>query len=77
MEASSIAQRRIQNTAGYALVVVLVEFIVAGYRVIARQLAAFATARRQAQARRELHRLSDHYLRDIGIDRNQIDRLFR
>ncbi|MGQ0510258.1 MAG: DUF1127 domain-containing protein [Betaproteobacteria bacterium] len=40
-------------------------------------VAAWAQARGKAATRRELHGLSDHTLRDIGLHRSQIDGLFR
>lgn len=40
-------------------------------------VAAWAVARGKAATRRELHGLSDHALRDIGLHRSQIDCLFR
>lgn len=40
-------------------------------------VAAWAEARGKAATRRELHGLSDHTLRDIGLHRSQIDGLFR
>lgn len=47
----------------------------------AQSLFAWAVERmevaRMAAVRRELHRMSDHYLRDIGLTRTDIDRLFR
>lgn len=77
MEASnSIAGRRMRNHAGYALVEGLAELAAAGGRALARMAAAIAERQRRAQARRELHGLSDHFLRDIGLERQQIDRLF-
>jgi uncharacterized protein YjiS (DUF1127 family) len=78
MEAgSSIAVRRVQNRAGYSLVIVLVEIVAAGYRAVARGLAALAAAQRQAQARSELLSMSDRSLKDIGLSRSQIERMFR
>lgn len=77
MEASCTAARRIQSPAGHALVVVLVELLAAGHRAIARGLAAAAAAQRKAQARSELMALSDRSLRDIGLERGQIDRMLR
>lgn len=38
---------------------------------------AWARARGKAATRRELHNLTDHALRDIGLHRSQIDSLFR
>ena len=78
MEASSsLAARRIQGSAGYALVIVLVELAAAGYRALARGLAALTAAQRQAQARSELLTLSDRSLKDIGLSRSDINRMFR
>ena len=42
-----------------------------------KTVAAWAKARGKAATRRELHGLSDHALRDIGLHRSQIDGLFR
>jgi uncharacterized protein YjiS (DUF1127 family) len=44
---------------------------------IARWVRALERARRNAIARRELSRLTDHFLRDVGLERSDIDRLFR
>lgn len=68
--------RRPQDYPGYAMAEILSELVVAGWLALARWIDAAAQAQRRAQARRELHRLSDHALRDIGLDRGQIDRLF-
>ena len=40
-------------------------------------VAAWAEASGKAATRRELHNLSDHALRDIGLHRSQIDALYR
>ena len=40
-------------------------------------LQAYAAARGRAAAARELQRLSDHTLRDIGLHRSQIDAMVR
>jgi uncharacterized protein YjiS (DUF1127 family) len=72
--------RRFPYHPAYALLEELVEWMVSGWRTLsrwsARFSARFAAARRSGQARRELHRLSDRSLRDIGLERDQIDRLF-
>ena len=68
--------RRPQDYPGYAMAEFISGLAVAGWLVLARWIEAAAQARRRAQARRELHRLSDHMLRDIGLERGQIDRLF-
>jgi uncharacterized protein YjiS (DUF1127 family) len=68
--------RRIQYRAGYALVEVLVELMVTGWQALSRWMANAAAARQRRQARLELHQLSDRSLKDIGLERDQIDRLF-
>ena len=68
--------RRPQSYPGYALAEILAELIVAGWRTLARWTSEAEQARQRAKARRELRRLSDHSLRDIGLERGQIDRLF-
>ena len=75
--AGSTLARRIESPAGHTLTVVLVELGAALCRGIVRQLARAAERRRQARARRELRGLSDRFLRDIGLERSDIDRLFR
>ena len=69
--------RRMQYHAGYALVEVLVEWVAAGWQALSRAMAQ-RRRRKAAQRRRgcELRRLSDRMLRDIGLERDQIDRLF-
>ena len=77
MEGSSVTyQSRVRRPAGYALVEILIGCAVAGRRVLSRVVAASGRIRRREQMRRELHRLNDQVLRDIGLDRRQIDRLF-
>ena len=78
MEASSITQaRRMQAQASYALIEMLIELAAAAWHGVSERLAAFNAAQRQARARRELRSLSDHFLKDIGVERNEIDSLFR
>jgi uncharacterized protein YjiS (DUF1127 family) len=77
MESSSAYRgRRPQDYPGYAIAEILAELIAAGWRALLRWSDKAAQASRRARARRELHRLSDHYLRDIGLERGDIDRLF-
>lgn len=73
---SSLAGRRVQSRAGHALVAVLIQVAVAGYRALARGLASLAAAQRQTQARSDLLALSDRSLRDIGLSRAEIERMF-
>lgn len=74
---SSIDQRLIQYHARFALVEVLIGILATGSRVLSGWFERAAEAQRAAQARRELRGLDDRYLRDIGLERNDIDRLFR
>jgi len=69
--------RRVQASAGYALMIVLFGLVATAWRAVASALARIAAAQHQARLRRELHGLNDHYLKDIGLRRDQIDRLFR
>jgi uncharacterized protein YjiS (DUF1127 family) len=69
--------RRPQDYPGYATAEILAGLVAAGWRASLRWLDAAVQAQRKEEARRELHKLSDHYLKDIGLDRAQINRLFR
>jgi uncharacterized protein YjiS (DUF1127 family) len=78
MEGSSLIQnRRLHGHAGYALFDILMELVAAACRGIADRLKAFAIEQDRAKARRELWSLDDRVLKDIGIERNDIDSLFR
>ena len=78
MEGSStICGRPIHHHAGYALIEFIGGLCAAPVSGIAAGMRAFAKSQQQARARRELSSLSDHFLRDIGVDRHDIDRLFR
>ena len=78
MQASNaVIARRVQAKAGYALKVVLFELMAAASRAAARAIAGLAAAQRQARLRSELHGLNDHFLKDIGLRRDQIDGMFR
>jgi uncharacterized protein YjiS (DUF1127 family) len=74
---SSIHVRRGHAHAGYALIEMLAGLVAAAWQAVAGWIAAFAASQRQARARRELRNQSDHFLKDIGVDRHEIDRLFR
>ena len=78
MDASSstIGRRALGNT-GYAFTEILAETLAAGWLALSRAAAAFAESQRRTRARRELQRLSDHTLKDIGLERCDIDGLFR
>ena len=81
MEGSSSIQMRIHSPKlsmrGYALVDIVLELAVSAGRAAARLAAQAIAHQRQVRARNELQNLSDHFLRDIGIDRSDIDRMFR
>ena len=77
MEASSIAIRRYQNHAGYALVTILLEVAVGACAAVSRLVTDFSERQRQSDARNELRRLSDRALKDIGLERSEIEGLFR
>ena len=73
----SIDRRVISYRARFTLIEVLIELLVAGWRILSGWVEAIAENRRSAQACRNLHDLSDHYLKDIGIRRSDISRMFR
>jgi len=73
----TLRRRQPQEYPGYAVGEILAKLIVAGWRSIAGCVAAAARAQRGEKTRRELHGLSDHFLNDIGLHRDQINRLFR
>jgi uncharacterized protein YjiS (DUF1127 family) len=77
MDASSTVIRRMETHAGYALITIVIELGLAAWQAVARRAAAFAETRRQADARNELRRLSDRALKDIGLERDEIEGLFR
>jgi uncharacterized protein YjiS (DUF1127 family) len=77
MEASINTVRRVQAQAGHALITILIELGVSAWKAIARHAAAYADRRRQADVRNELRRLSDRSLKDIGLERSEIEGLFR
>jgi uncharacterized protein YjiS (DUF1127 family) len=70
MDASITAIRRIQAQPGYALITILFELAISVCE-------AFAERQRRATARNELRRLSDRALKDIGLERAEIDGMFR
>ena len=62
---------------GYALLEVLYGLAAAAIGAAVRGLAGVLRAQRMARLRTEMHGMSDRHLRDIGLERNQIDCLFR
>lgn len=63
--------------AGSRRAAALAAFLARALSVARDAVAACAAASGRAATRHELHRLSDHALRDIGLHRSQIDGLFR
>jgi len=61
----------------YPLVEVVAVMLAAAYEKSRAVLRAWAEARRRAAAVRQLERLSDHMLRDIGLHRSQIGAALR
>lgn len=68
---------RLPSGGGYALLEALIGFAVAGARRVGAGLDRALEAHRIARARRDLQALSDHHLRDIGLTRDDVERLFR
>ena len=73
---TTINQRRLQPPASVLFVDFVVTLAQAAKRTLLRPTSALEAARRNRQARRELRRLSDRILKDIGLERDQVDRLF-
>ncbi len=76
-DTTTINLRRVQYLEAFALIERITAMANAVWTALPRLLAAIAKRQERARARLELHRLSDHTLRDIGLERGQIDRLFR
>ena len=68
---------RIGRHPGFMVVEAVFALASAAARGIWSVLVRIADAHRKAQMRRELERLSDHMLKDIGLSRGQINGLFR
>jgi len=78
MDASTtINGRRLQPPAGYVIIESLAGFCAAVWRGASKLITAFAAYQQRARARDELRRLSDRSLKDIGLERSEIERLFR
>ena len=61
----------------YTFVEVLAAMIAAAWDKARQAARVYAEARRRGAAARELERLSDHTLRDIGLHRSQIGTALR
>ena len=66
-----------ERVSGYSMIEVLRAMASAAAARVHAVLQAYAEARGQRAAARELQRLSDHTLRDIGLHRSQIDAMVR
>ncbi len=77
MQASSILEPRLSRQAAIARAEALAELAFAAVRGLGRVARSIGRNARRATLRRDLHAMSDHMLRDIGVDRTQIDSLFR
>jgi|CXWL01.1.fsa_nt_gi uncharacterized protein YjiS (DUF1127 family) len=74
---STLKSRQPQDFPVHTTGEAIAALIAGGLQRFGRWLDAAAQAQGRARARRELHYLSDRSLRDIGLERDQIDRLFR
>lgn len=61
-----------ERVSGYSMLEVLWTMVTAAAARVPAALRAYAETRGHAAAARELERLSDHMLRDIGLHRSQI-----
>ena len=61
----------------YPFVEVLAVMLAAAYETVRDAILAYGEERSRAAAARQLQHLSDHMLRDIGLDRSQIDAIVR
>ncbi len=73
----SMHTARLPSGGGYALLEILIGLAVSAARKFSAVLEAALEARRLSRARRDLRSLSDHHLRDIGLTRDDVERLFR
>jgi uncharacterized protein YjiS (DUF1127 family) len=64
-----------ERVSGYSMIEVLWAMASAAAATVYGALQAYGEARGREAAARELRRLSDHTLRDIGLHRSQIDAL--
>jgi len=76
-ETSGIHVRRTQFLAGHVFFEALAGPAAAGWQVLSRLGAAFLKKRREDRLREELRGMSDHFLKDIGLTRSQIEQMFR
>lgn len=74
---STICGSRRTAHAGYAVIEALAALVADAAQEVWRWISKVIRARRMAAIRREMLGMSDHFLRDIGLNRSQVDRLFR
>ena len=74
---TSITGPRREFHAGYAFIEFMAQLAIAAVARPLRWMKAAIDAERATRLRGELHALSDHTLRDIGLQRGQINELFR
>ena len=73
----SLHATRLPSGGGYALLEILIGLAVSAARRLGTALESAMEAQRLSRARRDLRALSDHHLRDIGLTRDEVERLFR
>lgn len=61
----------------YPLLEVLAALLAAAYEKVRDALLAYGEARARVAAAAQLQHLSDHMLRDLGLQRSQIDAIVR
>jgi uncharacterized protein YjiS (DUF1127 family) len=71
-----LIDHRIRHHAGLQRAQAIVAFAIAAGRFAGHWLGRLAAAQRNARIRRDLHAMSDHMLRDVGLERGRIDALF-
>ena len=76
-ETSGIHFRRMQFHASHAFFEVFAGLAAASWQTLSRWGAAYLRRRREARLREEFRGMSDHFLKDIGLTRGQIDQMFR
>lgn len=73
----SLHATRLPSGGGYALLEIVIGLAVKGASRLGGILERAMESHRIARARRDLQALSDHHLRDIGLTREDVERLFR
>jgi uncharacterized protein YjiS (DUF1127 family) len=76
MNDSITCGQRFRDPRAYALATILGGLVAGTWCGIAHGIASLGQWNRRTRAREELRSLSDRTLRDIGLERGQIERLF-